>query len=66
MAVIRTVLGVLRAIIVNLVRAPCGDQKDVKGIVSIWEGDALTLNWYLNVMTVCVCVYDEHIEKVTQ
>lgn len=44
-------------IIANVVRGPCASQNDVKSILSIW-GDALTLNWYLNVtkLRVCVCV----------
>lgn len=39
-----------------VVRALCANLNDIKGVLSICEGDALTLNWYLNVKTVCVCV----------
>lgn len=56
MAIFPTLLGLLRAIIVNVVWAPCANQNDVEGTLSIREGDALTLNWYLNVKTVWVCV----------
>lgn len=54
-------------IIANVVSGPCASQNDVKSILSIW-GDALTLNWYLNVtkLRVCVCVYDKHIDNVIQ
>ncbi len=44
MAIFPTLPGLLRAIIVNVVRAACANQNDVKGTLSIREGDALTLN----------------------
>jgi len=39
-----------------VVRAARVQPQRREGVRSIWEGETLTLNWYLNAKTVCVCV----------